>query len=230
MGLQKRSLKATKALYIELDRFRRESRGSGMRWLREADRAETSAIPILTTITGAVIRSELPSKDRGPRGILPTDGGAGGGRVWGLCGGGRARGRKWGGAGLPGRRQEAPCPPRRAPRSSRRSARSATSQNRGEDTNRYESVFSSSSFLREALECLRGKGNKDVRAVSVDRAIRSGRPGRAFFAIGFVFDSIDFGCSPCKVKRYRVSLVVAEREARDLYNDENSHTFYSVYY
>jgi hypothetical protein len=91
-------------------------------------------------------------------------------------------------------------------------------------------VFSSSSFLRYALECLRGKGREDVRAVSVDRAIRSGRPGRAFFAIGFVFDSIDFGCSPCKVKRYRVSLVVAEREARDLYNDENSHTFYSVYY
>ena len=118
----------------------------------------------------------------------------------------------------------------RRERFSRRSARSATSQNRGEDTNRYESVFSSSSFLREALECLRGKGNKDVRAVSVDRAIRSGRPGRAFFAIGFVFDSIDFGCSPCKVKRYRVSLVAAEREARDLYNDENSHTFYSVYY
>ena len=48
--------------------------------------------------------------------------------------------------------------------------------------------------------------------------------------LGFVFDSIDFGCSPCKVKRYRVSLVAAEREARDLYNDENSHTFYSVYY
>ena len=91
-------------------------------------------------------------------------------------------------------------------------------------------MFSSSSFLRYALECLRGKGGEDVRAVSVDRAIRSGRPGRAFFAIGFVFDSIEFGCRPCKVKRYRVSLVAAEREARDLYNDENSHTFYSVYY
>lgn len=38
------------------------------------------------------------------------------------------------------------------------------------------------------------------------------------------------GAHSCKVKRYRVSLVVAEREARDLYNDENSHTFYSVYY
>ena len=93
-------------------------------------------------------------------------------------------------------------------------------------------MFSSSSFLRYALECLRGKGREDVRAVSVDHAIRSGRPGRAFFAIGFgfVFDSIDFGWHSCKVKRYRVSLVVAEREARDLYNDENSHTFYSVYY
>jgi hypothetical protein len=63
-------------------------------------------------------------------------------------------------------------------------------------------VFSSSSFLRFALESLRGKGNKDVRAVSVDRAIRSGRPGRAFFAIGFVFDSIDFGWHSCEVKRY----------------------------
>ena len=42
--------------------------------------------------------------------------------------------------------------------------------------------------------------------------------------------SILGGTRACKVKRYRVSLVAAEREARDLYNDENSHTFYSVYY
>ena len=77
-------------------------------------------------------------------------------------------------------------------------------------------MFSSSSFLRYALECLRGKGREDVRAVSVDRAIRSGRSGRAFFATGFVFDSIDFGRHSCKLKRYRVSLVAAEREARDL--------------
>lgn len=84
-------------------------------------------------------------------------------------------------------------------------------------------MFSSSSFLRYALECLRGKGREDVRAVSVDRAIRSGRPGRAFFAIGFVFDSNEFGCRPCKVKRYRVSLV-GLREKREIFTTTKTHT------
>ena len=89
-------------------------------------------------------------------------------------------------------------------------------------------MFSSSSFLRYALECLRGKGGEDVRAVSVDRAIRSGRPGRAFFAIGFVFDSNEFGCRPCKVKRYRVSLV-GLREKREIFTTTKTHTRFTLF-